>query len=71
MRALSQIVLAATEFHDGDLVALAVLLHRCQHLAAAQERSTDLDAVTAADQQYLVELDIGAGIGSQLFDADD
>jgi hypothetical protein len=69
VRALPQVVLAATEFDDTHLVALAVALHGRDDFAAAQERRADLDAVALPDQQHLVEFDVGTGFGSELFHA--
>src|SRR5687767_115967 len=71
VRALPQVVLAAAEFDDAHLVTLAMTLHGGDHFAAAQERRADLDAVALADQQHLVELDIGAGLGRELFHTKD
>src|SRR5262245_3618073 len=71
VRALPQVVLAATEFDDAHLVALAVTLHGCDDFAATQERRADLDAVALPDQQHLVEFDVGAGLGRELFHAKD
>src|SRR4029079_19458024 len=61
VRALPQVVLAATEFDDTPLVALAVTLHGRDDFAAAQERRADLDAVALPDQQHLLEFDVGTG----------
>src|SRR3954467_15112999 len=51
MRALAQVVLAATEFHDDLLLALAVLLDDGFDLAALEQRRADLDVVPVAEQQ--------------------
>src|SRR6185436_26632 len=71
VRALPQVVLAAAEFDDAHLVALAVALHGRDDFAAAQERRADLDAVALPDQQHLVELDVRTGLGRELLHAKD
>src|SRR6185503_4231502 len=71
VRALPQVVLAAAEFDDAHLVALAVALHGRDDFTAAQERRADLDAVALPDQQHLVEFDVGARLGGELFHAKD
>ena len=62
MRALAQVVLAATELHDDFLLALAVLLDGGRDLAALEQRSANLDAVAVADEQDFAELNRGAGL---------
>src|SRR5579863_3467368 len=41
MGLLTLVMLAAPKFHDADLVALAVTLHRCQHLGRTHVRRAD------------------------------
>src|ERR1700733_9554054 len=60
MRLFALVVLAATEFDDADLVALAVTLHRGNHLGRTHEGSTDCDRGSGPDQQHLIEFDAGA-----------
>lgn len=67
MSALPHVVLAPTEFDDHLLVALAVTLNRRDDLATAQQRRTDLDLVAFAQQQDLVEFDVGADLGFEFF----
>ena len=69
MIALTQVVLTTTEFDDSDFVALAMALNRGDDLATAQKWRADFDLVAFADEQHLVELDVRAGIGGQLLDA--
>src|SRR4051812_25849328 len=68
MRALPQVVLAAAEFHDDLLLALAVLLDRGGNLATLDERRADVDLVTVADEQDFAEFDGGARLHVEFFD---
>src|SRR5262245_56274339 len=70
VRALAQVVLAAPELHDADLVALAVPLNRRGNLCARHVRRGHLEAFALPDHQVLVELDGGAALGHELLDAD-
>src|SRR3569623_111891 len=63
-----QIVLAAAEFDDLDLVAAAVALHSGGHLATGHEWRADLDALALTDHQHLVEFDGAALFGIAEFD---
>jgi len=69
MRALPHIVFAAAKFDDGDLLRFAVTNHCGRDLATAQERGADLDVRTFTHEQNLAELDGGARLGIELFDA--
>src|SRR4249920_3295953 len=71
MRALAQVVLAATELHDDFLLAFAVLLDGGRDLAALEQRSADLDAVAVADEQHFAELNRGAGLCIELLHLED
>src|SRR5690606_8250028 len=63
------LVLAAAELDDLDLVGAAVADDLRGH-ARALEGVTDLDPVAVAQQQDVVELDLGAGLGLELLDAE-
>src|SRR3982750_462195 len=71
MRALAQVVLAAAEFDDDFLLALAVLLDDAGNLAALEQRSADLDVVTVADEQDFAEFHRGAGLCIELLHLED
>src|SRR5687767_1197675 len=71
MRALAQVVLAAAQFHDDLLLALAVLLDRGRDLAALDERSADIDLVTVTDEQDFAEFDRRALFRIESFDLQD
>src|SRR5688572_16187954 len=65
----AQIVLAAAEFHDGFLLALAVAYHGREHLATLEQRCADLHIGTFAHEQHLTEFNRGARFCIQQFDA--
>src|SRR6185436_13237827 len=69
MGAAAHVVLATAEFHDGDLVTLAVANHGGDDLAALQERRTDLHIRALAEEQHLAEFDSGTRLGVELLDA--
>src|SRR5690242_18447682 len=71
MRALAQVMLAATEFDDDLLVTLAVLFHHGFDLAALEQRRTDLDVVAVGEQQYFTERDGGALFGVEPLNLED
>src|SRR6185312_7483879 len=65
---LAQVVLAPAELDHRYLGALAVANHGGDHFAPHDQRITELDAGTLADEQDLAELDRGAGLGVELLD---
>jgi len=65
----AQVVLAPAEFHDRDLLALAVTHDRGDDLAAREEGRAQLDVGALTQEQHLAELDGGARLGVQFFDA--
>src|SRR6188768_1897287 len=71
MRALAQVVLAATEFHDDLLLALAVLLDDGLDLAALEQRRADLDVVPIAEQQDFAQRNGRAFFGVETLDLQD
>ena len=71
MRALTQVVLAATELDDRLLLAFAVALHGGDHLATVQERGANLDLIALSGEQHLIELDIGTNVGREFFNSQD
>src|ERR1043165_3585546 len=71
MRALAQVVLAATKFHDDLLVALAVFLDDGFDLATLEQRRTDLDVVAIGEQQHVAKGDGCARLRVELLDLED
>ena len=71
MRALAQVVLAATELHDDLLLALAVLLDDGLDLAALEQRRADLDVVAVTEEQHFAELDGRARLSVEFLDLED
>src|SRR5262245_41858203 len=65
----AQVVLAAAEFDDRHLLALAVANDRGDDLAALEQRGAELHIGAIAHEQDLTELHRGAWLGIQLFDA--
>src|SRR5690606_29720992 len=63
------VVLAAAELDDPDLVGAAVG-HDLGGDGGAAQRVADLDAVAVAQHQDVVERDLVAGLGFELFDAE-
>src|SRR5688572_12648483 len=68
---LAQVVLAAPEFGDLDLVGLAMGLHRRGDARARDVRRTDRHVRAFADQENLIELDGGARIRVEFLDPHD
>src|SRR5579885_135212 len=66
---LPQVMLAASELHHGYLGALAVANHGGDHFAPRNQRVAELHVGAFAHEQYLAELDRGAGLGVELLDA--
>src|SRR5678810_1121888 len=62
-------VLAATEFHDADLVVAAVAPNLGGHRSAGHVGRADRDVVAVPDHQHLADIDRAAGLGFQEFDA--
>src|SRR5579885_1351665 len=62
-------MLPPPEFHDRYLGALAVANHGGHHLAPREQRIAELHVGALADEQYLAELDRGAGLRVELLDA--
>ena len=68
---LAQVVLAAPEFGDLDLVGLAVRLHGRRDARARDVGRADGDVRALADQEDLVELDGGTRVGVEFLDPHD
>src|SRR5208283_3410429 len=68
MSLLTLVVLAAAEFDNTHLVALAVALDGRHHLGAAHIGCANGDRGAGADQQHLVEFDTGALVCVELLD---
>src|ERR1700690_1602045 len=66
---LPQVVLAAAELDDHDLVTLGMPLDQRRDLAAGQQRRTKAHIRAVGDHQHLVEFHGGTGLREQLFDA--
>src|SRR5271165_2247118 len=71
VRLLTLVMLAASEFDDPHLVALAMTLDRRNHLRAAHVGGANCHVRTGADEQHLIEFDTGTGLGIELFNAHD
>ena len=65
---LALVMLAAAEFDNAHLVALAVTFHRGDHLGRAHVGSANGDRGSGADQQHLIEFDTGALVCVELLD---
>src|SRR6185436_17673789 len=65
----AQVVLAAAELHNADLLALAVADDGGDDLAPLQERRAELHVGPFAHEQDFAKLERGARLGVQLFDA--
>ena len=57
------VTLTAFEFDDLDLTAATLLLDGRRHFATLDQRTTDGDVAAIANQQHLIELDLGALVG--------
>src|ERR1700732_3478301 len=68
MGLLALVMLAAAAFDNANLVALAVTLHRGDHLGRSNVGGTDGDRGSGADQQHLIEFDAGALVCVELLD---
>ena len=71
MAFLPQVVLAAPEFHDADLVGLAVRLHGRGDPRAGHVGRADGNVRALADQEDLVELHGGARVRVEFLDPHD
>src|SRR5216683_3510340 len=69
MGLLALVMLAAAEFDNANLVALAVTLHGRDHLGRTHVGSADGHRGSGADQQHLIEFDAGASVCVELLDA--
>src|SRR5579863_7950509 len=65
---LALVMLAAAEFDDANLVALAVAFHRRDHLGRTHIGSPNGHRRSGADQQHLIEFDAGALVCVELLD---
>src|ERR1700691_3822798 len=68
MGLLALVMLAAAEFDNANLVALAMTLHRGDHLGRSHVGSADGDRGSGAHQQHLIEFDAGALVCVELLD---
>src|SRR5687767_3053890 len=68
---LAQVVLAAPELGDLDLVGLAVRLHGRRDAGTRHIRGADSHVRTLADQEDLVEFHGGARVGVEFLDPHD
>ena len=68
MGLLALVMLAAAEFDNANLVALAMTLYCGDHFGRPHVRSTDGHRRSGADQQYLSEFDAGALVCVELLD---
>src|SRR5271156_3666190 len=68
MGLLALVMLAAAEFDNANLVALAVTLHRGDHLGRTYVGSANGDRGSGAYQQHLIEFDAGALVCVELPD---
>jgi octaprenyl-diphosphate synthase len=68
MAPLALVMLAAAEFDDANLVALAMTLHRGDDLGRSHIGSANGHRGSGADQQHLIEFDAGALIRIELLD---
>src|SRR5688572_9157780 len=71
MRALAQVVLAATELDDDLLVALAMLLDSGRDLGTLEQRCADLDVAAFANEQNFAEFDRRARFAREVFHLED
>src|ERR1700687_3028602 len=68
MSLLALVMLAAAEFDDANLVALAMALDGRDHLGRTHIRGADGHRRTGAHQQHLFEFDTGALVCVELLD---
>src|ERR1700722_1514576 len=68
MGLLALVKLAATEFDNADLIALAMTLDGGDHLGRAYIGSANGDRGPGADQQHLSKFDAGALVCVELLD---
>src|SRR5580658_6262751 len=68
MGLLALVMLAAPEFDDADLVALAMTLDGSDHLGRTHVRRADGDRGSGPDQQHLIEFNAGALLRFELLD---
>src|SRR5580698_8696058 len=68
MGPLALVMLAAPEFDNTDLVALAMTLDGSDHLGRAHVGRANGDRGPGADQQHLGEFDAGTLVGVELLD---
>src|SRR4051812_39560532 len=63
-------MLASAHLEDAYLVAAAVAHHGRLDERARDERRADFHAVAGADEEHLVERNVGADVGSERLDAE-
>src|ERR1700676_2588769 len=68
MSLLTLVMLAAAEFDNANLVALAVTFHRSDHLGRTHVGRANGHRRSGADQQHLIEFDAGALVCVELLD---
>src|SRR5688500_17571145 len=71
MRALAQVVLAATELDDDFLLALAVFLDGGGNLATLEQRRADLDGVAIREEQDFAKLNRATRLAIELLHLED
>src|ERR1700731_3900294 len=65
---LALVMLAAAEFDDANLVALAMAFHRCDHLGRTHVGGSNGHRRSGTDQQHLIEFDTRALVCVELLD---
>src|SRR5271170_1998398 len=68
MGLLALVMLAAAEFDNANLVALAVAFHGRDYLGSIDIRRADGHGRPGTDQQNLIEFDAGTLVGVELLD---